>query len=92
MPSAKRMRSMAAFALLSRVRLGTDPDAVAGRPGARDHGLRAHVHEPLQHRAAAQEHAVAAGVGHAVAADRQDVALDDGRCARHRCRYRSFSR
>ena len=83
---------MAAFAWSAEcasARIRTRP---AAGPGARDDGLRAHVHEPLQHRAAAQEHAVAAGVGHAVAADRQDVALDDGRCARHRCRYRSFSR
>ncbi len=92
MPSAKRMRSIAASAS-SRVRasaliLTTVPAAQARAVD----GLVAHVDQSHQGGAVAAHDAIAAGVRHPVLAARPDVALDDDHAAAHRGVYRSLSR
>ena len=92
-PSAKRMRSIAPERAVARGRLGADPHGVAGRPGARDHRLAAP--RAAAARAAAPRRSSTPsrpGMRHAVAADGQDVALDDGRSGHRRRGYRSLRR
>ena len=77
-PSAKRMRSMAAARRLPRLRLSADPHRPAGRPGPHHDLLLADPERPRERPVASDHHTVASRPREPVRPDGNDVLLERG--------------